>query len=114
MDFSNFVNGEPAICLPSRVNIWIFDAASELCLMALIVEAPAVIVAAVAKSPEASDNVKLPELPDAKIPRLSNVVFPERSSPKLRYFAISEESSQVPEADVSDSGLPVSVLNTSP
>ena len=90
------------------------EAVSELCLTASIVEAPAVTVAVAAKSPVARDKVRLPALPDAKIPRLSSVVFPERSSPRLRYFAISDASFQAPEADVSASGLPVSVLKTSP
>ena len=48
---------------PSRVKICMFDALSELCFRAFIVDAPAVTVAPSAKSPDARDNVKLPAFP---------------------------------------------------
>ena len=91
-----------------------FEALSELCFTASIVDAPAVIVAPVAKSPDASDKVKLPALPDAKIPKLCSVVPESFNSPKLRYLAISDASSHAPAADVSEAGVPESVLKTSP
>ena len=77
-------------------------------------DAPAVIVAPAAKSPAESESVKLPAFPDAKIPKLCKVVDPDFNSPKLRYLAIWEASSQAPVADVSAAGVPVSFLKTSP
>ena len=76
--------------------------------------APAVIVAPSSKSPVAKERVRLPALPEAKIPRLCNVVPEALSSPKLRYLAIWDASSHAPSADDSLNGVPVSSLNTSP